>query len=160
MSHPKGDCLPLIGVKLWDYRELLFFLTWRDVTVRYKQAVLGIAWAVLQPVLTMLIFSVIFGGLAGLSSEGLPYPVFSFAALLPWQFFAAALGRAGSSLVANSNLLTKIYFPRLVIPLSAVAAGLVDFAISFIVLCGLILFYRIPLTWPCLPSRCLSCWPP
>ncbi len=144
---PTGHLKSINWRELWNYRELLYFLTWRDVTVRYKQAVLGVAWAVLQPLLTMIIFSVIFGGLAGLSSEGLPYPVFSFAALLPWQFFAGAMGRSGSSLVANSNLLTKIYFPRLVIPLSAIAAGLVDFAISFVVLLGLILAYRIPFSW-------------
>jgi len=133
--------------ELWTYRELLFFLTWRDVMVRYKQAALGVAWAVIQPLMTMVIFSVIFGKLAMLPSDNLPYPVFSFAALLPWQLFSGALSRAGASLVNNSNLLTKVYFPRLIIPLSAVAAGLVDFGISLFVLLGLMLFYRIPFTW-------------
>lgn len=133
--------------ELWEYRELLYFLTWRDIKIRYKQAALGVTWAVLQPLLTMVIFSVIFGRLAKLPSDGIPYPVFSFAALLPWQLFSGALSRAGSSLVANRNLLTKVYFPRLIIPFSAVAAGLVDFGISFIVLLGLMLFYGIIPTW-------------
>ena len=133
--------------ELWEYRELLYFLTWRDIKVRYKQTALGVAWAVLQPLLTMVIFSVIFGQLAKLPSDGIPYPVFSYAALLPWQLFSGALSRAGSSLVTNRNLLTKVYFPRLIIPFSAVAAGLVDFGISFIVLLGLMLFYGITPTW-------------
>ena len=133
--------------ELWAYRELLFFLAWRDVTVRYKQAALGVAWAVLQPLLTMVIFSVIFGQLARLPSDGIPYPVFSYVALLPWQLFAGALQRAGTSLVGNANLLTKVYFPRLIIPISAVAAGLVDFAIAFVVLLGLMLWYKITPTW-------------
>lgn len=129
--------------ELWQYRELIYFLTWRDIQVRYRQTALGIAWAVLQPVLTMLIFSVVFGKLAGLPSDGLPYPVFSFAALLPWQLFSGALTRAGTSLVGSANLLTKVYFPRLIIPISAVAAGLVDFVIAFGVLILLMLYYGI-----------------
>lgn len=129
--------------ELWQYKELLYFLTWRDIQVRYKQTALGVAWAVLQPVLTMLIFSVVFGRLANLPSDGLPYPVFSFAALLPWQLFSGALTRAGTSLVGSANLLTKVYFPRLIIPFSAVAAGLVDFAIAFVVLIVLLLYYGI-----------------
>ena len=146
-ESPRGWFPGVHWRELWEYRELLYFLTWRDIKIRYKQAALGVTWAVLQPLLTMVIFSVIFGRLAKLPSDGIPYPVFSFAALLPWQFFASSLSRAGSSLVANSNLLTKIYFPRLVIPLSAVGAGLVDFAISFVVLIGLMVFYRITPTW-------------
>ena len=133
--------------EVWRYRELLFFLTWRDIKVRYAQAALGVSWAILQPVLTMIIFSVIFGNLAKLPSDGIPYPVFSYVALLPWQLFAGALGRAGTSLVGNANLLTKVYFPRLVIPFSAVLAGLVDFCIAFIVLLGLMYYYHISLTW-------------
>jgi lipopolysaccharide transport system permease protein len=133
--------------ELWHYRELLYFLTWRDIKVRYKQTALGVAWAVLQPLVTMVIFSVIFGQLAKLPSDGIPYPVFSYAALLPWGFFSGALQRAGTSLVMNSNLITKVYFPRLVIPISAVAAGLVDFTISFVVLLGLMLYYKITPTW-------------
>lgn len=133
--------------ELWEYRELLYFLTWRDVKIRYKQAALGVAWAVLQPFFTMVIFSVIFGSLVNLSSDGIPYPVFSYVALLPWQFFAGSLSRAGTSLVANRNLLTKVYFPRLVIPFSAIGASLVDFAIAFVILLGLMLFYHITPTW-------------
>jgi lipopolysaccharide transport system permease protein len=133
--------------ELWEYRELLYFLTLRDIQVRYKQAALGVAWAVIQPLLTMVIFSVVFGRLAKLPSDGIPYPVFSFVALLPWQLFSGALSRAGSSLVNNSQLITKIYFPRLVIPLSAVAAGLLDFVISLLVLFGLMIFYGIKPTW-------------
>ena len=132
--------------ELWRYRELLYFLTWRDIKVRYKQTALGVAWAVLQPLITMVIFSVIFGQLAKLPSDGIPYPVFSYAALLPWGLFSGALQRAGTSLVTNANLITKVYFPRLVIPISAVAAGLVDFVISFVVLFGLILCYKVTLT--------------
>ena len=133
--------------ELWQYRELLFSLAWRDVKVRYKQAVLGVAWAVIQPLMTMVIFSVIFGQLAKLPSEGIPYPIFSFAALLPWQLFSGALTRSGSSLVGNAALLTKVYFPRLIIPLSATIGGLVDFSISFLVLLGLMLFYGMAPTW-------------
>lgn len=128
---------------LWEYRELLYFLTWRDVKVRYKQTALGAAWAVIQPVFTMLVFSVFFGRLAKVPSDGIPYPVFAYCALLPWNFFAGALDRAGNSLVGSSNLITKIYFPRLVIPMSAVLAGLLDFAIAFVVLVGLMLYYGI-----------------
>ena len=136
---------------LWAYRELVYFLTWRDVKVRYKQAVLGIGWAVIQPIVSMVIFTLIFGRLAGLPTDkGIPqewYPLFSFAALLPWQLFQGALQRAGISLVGNANLLTKIYFPRLIIPFSAAAAGLIDFFFSFVVLAGLMLYYRVPFTW-------------
>ena len=139
--------------ELWQYRELLFFLIWRDVKVRYKQTSLGIAWAILQPLLTMVIFSVIFGQLAKLPSEGIPYPVFCYAALLPWQLFSGALTRIGSSLVGNATLLTKVYFPRLMIPLSSIGAGLVDFVISFFVFLGLMLYYDILPSWRifCLP---------
>lgn len=145
--EPTRGWLSLNLREVWHYRELLVFLTWRDIKVRYAQAALGAAWAILQPLLTMVIFSVIFGQLAQLPSDGIPYPVFSYVALLPWQLFAGALQRAGTSLVGNSNLLTKVYFPRLIIPISAVAAGLVDFAIAFVVLFGLMLFYHIQLTW-------------
>jgi lipopolysaccharide transport system permease protein len=136
---------------IWAYRELVYFLTWRDIKVRYKQALLGISWAIIQPVVQMIIFTLIFGRLAGLHTDaGIPqewYPVFSFAALLPWQMFQGALQRSGISLVGNANLLTKIYFPRLIIPFSAVAAGLVDFAFSFLVLIGLMIYYHVPFTW-------------
>jgi lipopolysaccharide transport system permease protein len=133
--------------ELWRYRELLVFLTWRDIKVRYAQAALGVSWAIIQPLFTMLIFSVIFGRFAKMPSDGIPYPVFSYVALLPWQLFAGSLQRAGTSLVANANLLTKVYFPRLVIPISAVLAGLVDFLLAFVVLSGLMVWYQIQITW-------------
>jgi lipopolysaccharide transport system permease protein len=131
---------------LWRYRELVYFLTWRDIKVRYKQTFLGATWAILQPLLTMVIFSVIFGQLAGLPSEGIPYPIFTFTALLPWQLFAFALANASNSLVGSQNLVSKVYFPRLVIPIAAVLPALVDFAISFGVLAGMMLYYHIPVT--------------
>ncbi len=133
--------------EIWEYRELLYFLAWRDVMVRYKQAALGIAWAIIQPVIAMVIFSVIFGKLAKLPSENIPYPIYSFAALLPWQLFAGALQRAGVSLVSNSQLVTKVYFPRLILPLSMTASGLVDFGVSFVVLIGMMFYYGIVPTW-------------
>lgn len=129
--------------ELWRYRELIFFLSWRDIMVRYKQTTLGIAWAVLQPVFTMVVFSVFFGRLAGMPSDGLPYPIFVYCALLPWQLFAYSLTESSNSLVANQQLITKVYFPRLVIPLSAVLASLVDFVIAFVLLIGMIWYYHI-----------------
>jgi len=129
--------------ELWEYRELLYFLVWRDVKVRYKQTVLGAAWAILQPFLTMVVFSIFLGRLAGIPSEGIPYPIFAYTALLPWQLFAHALTESGNSLVANQQLITKVYFPRLVIPISAVLAGLVDFCIAFVVLLGMMVYYGV-----------------
>jgi lipopolysaccharide transport system permease protein len=129
--------------ELWEYRELLYFLVWRDVTVRYKQTVIGAAWAIIQPLMTMIVFSVIFGAFVGVPSDSVPYPVFAFAALLPWQLFANALSSAGNSLVGSQNLITKVYFPRLLIPISSVLGGLVDFAIAFVVLLGLMLWFGI-----------------
>jgi lipopolysaccharide transport system permease protein len=128
--------------ELWKYRELLYFLTWRDIKVRYKQTVLGAAWAVLQPFFTMVVFSLFFGRLARIPSDDIPYPIFSYAALVPWQFFANGLSNSSTSLVASANLLRKVYFPRLVIPISAVLGGAVDFAIAFVVLLGMIVFYN------------------
>jgi lipopolysaccharide transport system permease protein len=124
---------------LWRYRELLFFLTWRDVKVRYKQTVLGIAWAALQPLMTMAIFTVVFGAIARLPSEGIPYPLFVLTALLPWQLFAFSLTNASNSLVGNQNLVSKVYFPRLVIPIAATFPGLVDFAISLLVVVAMMI---------------------
>lgn len=129
--------------EVWAYRELLYFLTWRDIRVRYKQTVLGAAWAIIQPFFTMVVFSIFFGHLAKVPSEGLPYPIFAYCALLPWNYFAGALDRAGNSLVGSANLISKVYFPRLVVPISAVLAGLLDFAIAFLVLIGMMLFYGI-----------------
>jgi lipopolysaccharide transport system permease protein len=128
---------------VWEYRELLYFLVWRDIKVRYKQTALGAAWAIIQPLFTMLVFSVFFGRLAKVPSDGIPYPVFAYTALLPWQLFAFALSESSNSLVGNQNLITKVYFPRLVIPLSSLLAGLVDFAISFCVLLVLLAYYHI-----------------
>jgi lipopolysaccharide transport system permease protein len=129
--------------ELWTYRELLYFFVWRDVKVRYKQTALGAAWAVLQPFLTMVVFSVFFGRLAKMPSDGLPYPIFAFAALVPWTFFSHGLSQASNSLVGGANLIKKVYFPRLVMPIAAVLSGLVDFLIAFGVLVGMMLFYGI-----------------
>lgn len=128
---------------LWEYRELLYFLVWRDIKVRYKQTVLGAAWAIIQPFFAMVIFSIFFGRLAKVPSDGLPYPIFAYTALLPWQLFSHALTESGNSLVANQQLIKKVYFPRLAIPIAAVLAGLVDFAIAFVVLLGMMLYYGI-----------------
>ena len=128
---------------LWQYRELLYFLIWRDVKVRYKQTLLGVAWAVLQPLLTMVIFTLLFGRLAGIQSDGIPYPIFAYAGLLIWTFFANAITNSGNSLVSSSNLITKIYFPRMIIPGAAVGACLIDFLISFVILVPLMIYYGI-----------------
>jgi lipopolysaccharide transport system permease protein len=135
--------------EIWRYRELLYFLTWRDVKVRYKQTALGAVWTVLQPFLTMVVFSLFFGRLAGLNAHtgGTPYPIYVYAGLLPWTFFANAITNSGNSLVGSSNLITKVYFPRLIIPLACVGAGLVDLAISFAVLIGLMAYYGTPASW-------------
>ncbi|HZS59609.1 MAG TPA: ABC transporter permease [Gemmatimonadaceae bacterium] len=132
--------------ELWEYRELLYFLVWRDVKVRYKQAALGAGWAVLQPTLAMVIFTVIFGRLVKLPTDGSPYPVFVYAGLLPWTFFSNAVSTASNSLVNNANVITKVYFPRIMVPLAAVGAGLVDFAVAFLLLIVLLVWYHIPLT--------------
>ena len=132
---------------LWRYRELLYFLTWRDIKVRYKQTALGVAWALLQPLLATVLFTLIFGYFLELPSGGVPYPVFTLTALLPWQLFAYALNHSSQSLVEDRNLITKIYFPRLIIPFSSVSAGLLDFAIGLIFLLVMMLVYRVPLTW-------------
>jgi len=129
--------------ELWSYRELLFFFTWRDVKVRYKQAVLGVLWGLIDPFLKMVVFSIVFGRVAGLSSEGYPYPVFVFAGLLPWQFFSDAVNRSGQSVVAGAGILKKVYFPRLVLPVSAIGASLVDLSFSFLILAGIMLFYGV-----------------
>jgi len=131
---------------LWAYRELLYFLTWRDVKVRYKQTLLGAAWAIIQPLFTMIIFSLLFGRLAGIKSDDIPYPLFAYAGLLPWTFFSNAVTASGNSLVGSSALITKIYFPRIIIPAAAVAAGLVDFVLAFIVMVPLMFYYGVSLT--------------
>lgn len=135
--------------ELWNYRELLFFLTWRDVKVRYKQTVLGAAWAIIQPFFTMIVFSLFFGRLAGIPSDGIPYPIFSYAALVPWTFFANGLTQSSNSLVNSSNLIKKVYFPRLVVPIASVISGLVDFLLAFLVLLAMMVFFGVsPLNRP------------
>jgi lipopolysaccharide transport system permease protein len=129
--------------ELWEYRELLYFLTWRDIKVRYKQTVLGAAWAVLQPFMTMIVFSLFFGGLAQIPSDGVPYPIFSYTALVPWTFFATGLSMSSNSLVGSANLIKKVYFPRLTIPIATVLSGVIDFLIAFAVLIGMMLFFGI-----------------
>ena len=144
---PKDGFFQLDLREIWQYRELLYFLVWREVKVRYKQTAIGVAWVLLQPLLTMAIFTVIFGLFAKLPSEGLPYPVFVYVAVLPWTYFAEATARSGSSLVGDANLLRKVYFPRLIIPLAAVIAPLVDFGLAFLLLLCLMAWYGIAPTW-------------
>jgi lipopolysaccharide transport system permease protein len=132
---------------VWQFRELLYFLAWRDVKVRYKQTIIGAAWAILQPLMTMVVFTVIFGHFAKIPSDGLPYSVFTYTALLPWNYFSQAINRGGASLVGDSNLVKKVYFPRLIIPLSAVASPLIDFFISFLVLLAMMVWFGIRFRW-------------
>jgi len=134
-------------ISVWQYRELLYFLVWRDVMVRYKQTSIGVAWAILQPLITMVIFTLIFGNLAKIPSDGIPYPVFAFTALLPWTYFSQALTRSSSSVVSSSSLVTKIYFPRLLIPLAASVAPIIDLLFSFLVLLVLMAWYKTAPTW-------------
>src|ERR1035437_6420887 len=129
--------------ELWNYRELFYFLVWRDIKVRYKQTALGAAWAIIQPLFTVLIFSIFFGRLAKMPSDGIPYPLFSFTALVPWTFFSYGLNQSSNSLVGSANLITKVYFPRLAMPISSVVAGTVDFLLAFIVLLVMMLHYRV-----------------
>ncbi len=129
--------------ELWEYRELLYFLTWRDIKVRYKQTVLGAAWAIIQPVSTMVVFSLFFGKLARIPSDGIPYPIFAYAALVPWSFFANGLNQSSNSVVGSANLIQKVYFPRLVVPISGVISGALDFVLAFMVLLGMMLIYGI-----------------
>src|SRR5678816_3414434 len=134
----------LLSLKeIWAYRELLFFLTWRDVKVRYKQTALGAAWAILQPLFMMIIFTIFFGRIAGVASAGIPYPLFALAGLVPWTFFANAITQSGNSLVGSSNLITKVYFPRLIVPSAAMLAGLVDFALAFVLFVVMMIYYRV-----------------
>ena len=141
--EPRRGWVSLKLGEVWEYRELLFFLTWRNIQVRYKQTALGVVWAIIQPLFTMLVFSLFFGKLAKVPSDGIPYPIFAFAALVPWTFFSNGLSQSSNSLVGNSNLIKKVYFPRLTIPISTVLSGVVDFAVAFIMLLGLMVYYRI-----------------
>lgn len=143
LIQPARRWVPLELRELWAYRELLYFFVWRDLKVRYKQTALGAAWAVIQPFFVMVVFSIFFGQLAGLPSDGVPYPIFAYTALVPWTFFANALNRASNSLVENERVITKVYFPRLLVPIAAVLGGLVDFVLAFGVLLGMMLFYGI-----------------
>ncbi len=157
--RPSRGWLDLNLREVWRYRELVYFLTWRDIKVRYKQTFLGAAWAILQPFLTMVVFTLFFGRLAHIPSDNVPYPIFSYAALLPWQLFSKALNDAGRSLVANRNMLTKVYFPRLVIPLASLLGGVVDFGIAFLVLLAMMAYYGIAPTarvWALVPFLLLA----
>jgi len=147
LIEPGNSGFVLALQDLWRYRELLYFLTWRDVKLRYKQTALGAAWAIIQPLFTMLLFTLFFGRLARIQSGGVPYPLFAYAGLLPWTFFANALTNSGNSLVGNSNLITKVYFPRMIIPAAAVLAGLLDFVIAFLLLIPMLVYYRIAVSW-------------
>jgi lipopolysaccharide transport system permease protein len=145
--EPSKALLHLDLPTIWQYRELLYFLIWRDVKVRYKQTVIGAGWAILQPLMSMMIFTVIFGHLAQIPSNGIPYPIFAYAALLPWNFFSQAVSRSGASLVGDANLISKVYFPRMIVPISAAAAPLVDFAIAFVMLLGMMVWFGIAPSW-------------
>jgi lipopolysaccharide transport system permease protein len=145
--QPRRGLFDLDLQAVWQYRELLYFLTWRDVKVRYKQTVIGAAWALIQPLMTMLVFTVIFGKFAKIPSDGLPYPVFAYTALLPWHFFSQAISRSGTSLVHSANLISKVYFPRLIVPVAAALGPLVDFSVTFIVLLGMMAWFHITPTW-------------
>ncbi len=141
--RPKSGWSALDFGELWRYRELIVFMTWRDIIVRYKQTLLGASWAVLRPFMSMVVFSIFFGNLAKVPSDNIPYPIFSYSGLLPWELFAVSLGVAARSLVSNSNMITKVYFPRIILPLSNILAGVVDFGIAFLVLLGMMWYYQI-----------------
>jgi lipopolysaccharide transport system permease protein len=141
--RPSKGWVSLRLKELWEYRELLYFLTWRNVKVRYKQTLLGALWAIIQPFFTMIVFSIFFGNLAGVSSDGVPYPIFSYAAMVPWTFFSQGLTQASNSLVGGSQLITKVYFPRLAMPISTVLSGVIDFVLAFVVLLGMMFYYGI-----------------
>jgi homopolymeric O-antigen transport system permease protein len=144
---PRKNWFDLDLRSIYEYRELLYFLAWRDVKVRYKQASIGVGWVVLQPLLTMVVFTVIFGRFAKIPSDGLPYPIFAFTALLPWNYFAQAIAQSGTSVVRNSGLVTKVYFPRLIMPIASTIAPLVDFAVAFLVLLGMMAWYGVAPSW-------------
>jgi lipopolysaccharide transport system permease protein len=147
LIRPSKGWISLRLLDVWKYRELLYFLIWRDIKVRYKQTIIGAAWAIIQPFFTMVVFSLFFGWLAKIPSDGIPYPIFSFAALVPWTFFANGLSQSSDSLVSSANLIKKVYFPRLAIPVAAVLSGIVDFMLAFSVLLGMMFFYGIIPTW-------------
>ncbi len=144
--RPLRGWIPINLRDLWVYRELLYFLTWREIKVRYKQTVLGFAWAILQPFFMMIVFTLFFGNLAKIPSEGIPYPLFNYAALLPWTLFAEGVARSSAAMVQDANLIRKVYFPRLVMPISGILSPLVDFAIAFIILIGMMFYFGYPPT--------------
>jgi lipopolysaccharide transport system permease protein len=144
--EPSGSWRALDLAELWSHRELLYFLTWRDLKVRYKQTLLGVAWVVMQPLLMTVVFTVFLGMLARVPTERVPYPLFVYAGLLPWTFFSGAVVGSGTSLVSNSHLITKVYFPRLIVPAAAVGARLIDFCVAFTIIVAMMIFYRVPLT--------------
>ncbi len=144
LIRPTRGWIPVNLKEVWAYRELLYFLTWRDIKVRYKQTLLGFAWAIIQPFFMMVVFTLFFGNLAKVPSEGIPYPLFSYAALLPWTLFAEGISRSSNSIVSDQNLVRKVYFPRLVMPLAGILSPLVDFAIAFVILIGLMVYYGYP----------------
>ena len=139
---PTKGWIPLNFKEIWSYRELVVFFIWRDMKIRYRQTIMGASWAILQPFLTMVVFSVFFGKLAGLPSDGIPYPIFYYSALVPWTFFANGLTNSSTSLITNANMLKKVYFPRITIPLSSVLSGLIDFSLAFLILLAMMIFYR------------------
>ena len=141
--EPSKGWVSLKLKEVWEYRELLYFLIWRDTKVKYKQTVLGIGWAIIQPFFTMVVFSIFFGKLAKIPSDGIPYPIFAYAGLVPWTFFSNSLSKGSNSLVSSSNLIKKIYFPRLIIPVSSVLSGLVDFILAFLVLIGMMFYFDL-----------------
>jgi lipopolysaccharide transport system permease protein len=145
--EPRRGLFHLDLAAIWQYRELLYFMVWRDVKIRYKQTAIGVGWAVLQPLIQMVIFTVIFGKFAGIPSDDFPYPIFAYTALLPWNYFASALQRGISSVVGDSGLISKVYFPRLILPIAGTISGVFDFFISFILLIGMMIWYQIPVSW-------------
>ena len=146
--EPEEGWSPIRFRELWEYRDLFYFLVWRDIKTRYAQSILGVGWAVIQPVFTMIVFTIIFGNLAQVDSDGAPYAIFSYAALVPWTYFSNALTDSSGSLIKSANMLTKVYFPRLIIPMAPVLAKLVDFAIAFLLLFGLMAWFRVsPTIW-------------
>jgi lipopolysaccharide transport system permease protein len=145
--HPRKGLFHLDLMAIWEYRELLYFLIWRDVKVRYKQTVIGASWVILQPLMTAMVFTVIFGNFAKIPSDGLPYAIFAYTALLPWNHFSQAVSRSGASLVGNAHLISKVYFPRLIVPISAAMGPLVDFALAFLILLGMMVWFGIAPTW-------------
>lgn len=157
LIQPSRGFLRLNLGQVWEYRELLYFLVWRDVKVRYKQTAIGAIWAILQPLLTMMIFALIFGRFAKIPSDNVPYPIFAFAGLLPWTYFSQATSRSGMSLVGDANLIRKIYFPRLVIPLSSAVAPVIDFALSFGILLIMMVWYKVTPTWAVLSLPFFLC---